>query len=173
MISSALSLADDPVQALDAAVHEVFDRMLGIACVVQATAMPILPMSMVQPVSAILGFAGKFSGSCTLSAAPEAVIAVSQRLLATPGMHTQDNGMDLNNTVLDAFGEVCNMIAGGWKNRMPGLDAGCALSVPIIVCGSDYVLHTVGDRLLVERVYSFAGFPMRLAIRCDAYESAL
>ncbi len=79
----------------------------------------------------------------------------------------------LNDTMLDSFGEICNMIAGGWKNRIPGLDSGCALSVPTIIAGTDYVLHPVGDCLLVERIYHFKSHKLLLVIRCEEAGSHL
>jgi Chemotaxis phosphatase CheX len=33
----------------------------------------------------------------------------------------------------DAFGEICNMIAGNFKNKISGLGNGCMLSVPTII----------------------------------------
>lgn len=187
--------ASNPVQALDAAVYEVFDCMLGLGCVAQSA--PLQQVSTIpaadsgrsihwkHPVSAILGFAGQLSGSCTMSAEPAAVALISNHLLspALPHAHPSEpdvavhnaTGVDslvsapcpLNDTMLDSFGEICNMIAGGWKNRIPGLDSGCALSVPTIISGSDYVLHPVGDRLLVERIYHFKSHRILLVIRCE------
>ena len=212
MSEPAPLLAADPVQALDAAVCEVFERMLGVDCVVlpsshqaqlpeflsgmelhlqprwqveaqPAGAIPVpvnspsaiaanaIPANVI-PVSAILGLAGKLSGSCILRAAPAAVTAMARHLLALPLPHWHE-ATTLDHTTLDAFGEICNMIAGGWKNRIPGLDAGCALSVPTIVSGSDYVLHTVGDRLLVDQLYRFGEFRMQVAIHCDTHTLGL
>jgi chemotaxis protein CheX len=42
----------------------------------------------------------------------------------------------------DAFGEVCNMVAGNFKNKVPGLGDGCMLSVPTVITGNDYNLHS-------------------------------
>lgn len=185
MVVSAPRHNADPVQALDSAVHEVFERMLGICCTVVP---PQTGSPAVQPVSAILGFAGKLTGSCTLSADPAGVALMARNLLSPPNLKMHLAPADgkageqappalnplaetaLDSTILDAFGEISNMIAGGWKNRIPGLDSGCALSVPTIVTGSDYTLHPVGDRLVVQRTYLFGGHQMQLAIRCEAHE---
>ncbi len=201
VVPTPLHPSPDPVQALDIAVQEVFECMLGLRCMPQLpTPQEIFSTSAAgltqtirwqHPVSAILGFAGKISGSCTMSAEPAAVAAMARHLLspAILRMHpitgevqahdttAQDwphvDPHQLNDTLLDSFGEICNMIAGGWKNRIPGLDSGCALSVPTIVSGSDYVLHPVGDRLLVERIYHFNGYKILLAIRCEDKETRI
>ncbi len=201
MVVVAPLQATNPVQALDAAVYEVFECMLGLGCVAQhASPQEISSIAAVDsgrsihwkhPVSAILGFAGKLSGSCTMSAEPAAVALIAKHLLSPtlpraypsePDVQVHNatvadslvfDPLQLNDTMLDSFGEICNMIAGGWKNRIPGLDSGCALSVPTIISGSDYVLHPVGDRLLVERIYHFKGHKMLLVIRCEEAGSHL
>ncbi|MGC9293348.1 MAG: chemotaxis protein CheX [Acidobacteriaceae bacterium] len=153
-----------PMQALDTAVKEIFEQMLGVECKQQ----PLKTMS--QPVSAIIGLTGALSGSCTLSARPADVMAISLYLEAypLPPMDSMlQDAASLSNTMLDAFGELGNMIAGGWKGRLQGLDSGCFLSVPSIVYGSDYVLQSGGSVLLVKRSYRFAEFEIQVAIRGD------
>ena len=183
----------DPIQALDAAVQEVFTCMLGLPFSAQAVpepstglGKPVVPSSTwLSPVSAILGFGGRITGSCTMCAEPAAVAALAMHLLspalAGPSAahaHSMQDGAaphlgqmaieQLDATLLDSFGEICNMIAGGWKNRVPGLDSGCALSAPTIVCGSSYVLHPLGNQILAERLYLFLGHQIRLSIRCES-----
>ncbi len=188
----------DPIQALDAAVQEVFTCMLGLPFSAQAVPAPTAPSpglgkpvapssTWLSPVSAILGFGGRITGSCTMCAEPAAVAALAMHLLspalAGPSSahhaHSMQDGAathlgqvaieQLDATLLDSFGEICNMIAGGWKNRVPGLDSGCALSAPTIVCGSSYVLHPLGNQILAERLYLFLGHQIRLSIRCESH----
>ena len=58
----------------------------------------------------------------------------------------------------DAMGEICNMVAGNFKNKISGLSDGCMLSVPTVITGSDYNLHSPADsetlelKLLFERM---------------------
>ena len=183
----------DPIQALDAAVQEVFTCMLGLPLSTHAVpepsaglGKPVTPSSTwLSPVSAILGFGGRITGSCTMCAEPAAVAALAMHLLSpalagpsSAHAHSMQDGAathlgqmaieQLDATLLDSFGEICNMIAGGWKNRVPGLDSGCALSAPTIVCGSSYVLHPLGNQILAERLYLFLGHQIRLSIRCES-----
>ena len=37
----------------------------------------------------------------------------------------------------DAVGEVCNMVAGNFKNKISGISDGCKLSVPTVITGSN------------------------------------
>ena len=46
----------------------------------------------------------------------------------------------------DALGEICNMVAGNFKNKVSGLGNGCMLSVPTVITGRDYHCHSLGER---------------------------
>ena len=43
----------------------------------------------------------------------------------------------------DAVGEICNMVAGNFKNKITGLGDGCMLSVPTVITGTEYNLHSM------------------------------
>jgi len=48
----------------------------------------------------------------------------------------QDAGVEAEKVgpeISDALGEVCNMIAGNFKNKISGLSEGCMLSVPTVI----------------------------------------
>lgn len=55
----------------------------------------------------------------------------------------------------DALGEVCNMIAGNFKNKIAGVGDGCMLSVPTVITGRDYSLHalTASDKIQVNLMF--------------------
>jgi hypothetical protein len=48
---------------------------------------------------------------------------------------------EVDDTVKDGIGEICNMLAGAWKGKVPDLAANCGLSVPAVITGRDYNLH--------------------------------
>jgi hypothetical protein len=54
----------------------------------------------------------------------------------------------------DAVGEICNMVAGQFKAKI-GLEDKCMLSVPTVIRGGDYQLHSVpnSERLEVTLVF--------------------
>ena len=45
---------------------------------------------------------------------------------------------EIDDTVKDGIGEICNMLAGAWKGKVPELAANCGLSVPAVITGRDY-----------------------------------
>ena len=50
----------------------------------------------------------------------------------------------------DAIGEVANMIAGSFKNKLTGLAHGCMLSSPTVITGSDYAYRAPTDFDVLE-----------------------
>ncbi|MFZ0290591.1 MAG: chemotaxis protein CheX [Candidatus Sulfotelmatobacter sp.] len=53
-------------------------------------------------------------------------------------------GVDLDKVgpeIADALGEICNMVAGNFKNKIAGLGDGCMLSPPSVITGDDYTVH--------------------------------
>jgi chemotaxis protein CheX len=71
-------------------------------------------------------------------------------------------------SLLDAMGEVCNMVAGNFKSKLLGVPDSCMLSVPTVITGGDYDLYPVGNgpRYRVQMMYE--GSP--LAITLDVHE---
>jgi CheY-specific phosphatase CheX len=75
--------------------------------------------------------------------------------------------VDGSREVSDALGEVCNMVAGNFKNKIPGLGDGCMLSVPIVITGKNYSTHSLGNSAVFDLKLLFEGAPffIRLQIR--------
>ncbi len=95
---------------LDASLDEVFTLMLGVACRRGDEPAEVEP----ETVTAVVGFGGLLSGACVLRCGARPAQRVAG-LLA--GMELTE----LDDTVKDAMGEVCNMLAGAWKGWIPEL----------------------------------------------------
>jgi chemotaxis protein CheX len=67
--------------------------------------------------------------------------------------------------VADALGEVCNMVAGNFKNKILGLAEGCMLSPPTVITGSDYDLHSMSDSPAVEIRMLFESMPIVVSVQ--------
>ena len=65
----------------------------------------------------------------------------------------------------DAFGEICNMIAGNFKNKISGLGNGCMLSVPAVISGGHYHVHPLSRSEAVEVTLLFEGAPVSISLR--------
>ena len=134
------------VPLMELATREVFETMLGC----ELTRAEIAAGESLD-ITAMVGLAGKMCGVLTVRCnAKSATIMVSKML----GLESAKGSPD----VLDAIGEICNMVAGNFKNKIPGMGDGCMLSVPTVITGGDYRLHYLADcadleiRLLFENM---------------------
>ena len=129
---------------LEVATREVFALMLGCQLTVAAAA-----DESTQDVTAMVGLAGQLCGVLSVRCSGKAAALMTSKML---GVALDKVGSE----VADALGEVCNMVAGNFKNKIAGLAEGCMLSPPTVITGSDYTLRSQGDlpalevRLLLE-----------------------
>jgi chemotaxis protein CheX len=141
---------------LDASVQEVFKLMLGVECErLQARGEAEL-----ESVTAVVGFGGALSGACVFRSGNGAAMEIAQRMT---GMEFQE----VDDTVKDGIGEICNMLAGAWKGKVPGLAAQCGLSVPAVITGRDYRLHVQAPEFQLQHAYRFEGRRFDVTIVCD------
>jgi len=131
------------VARLDAAVSEVFEMMLARNCSPAEIADAIAPC-----ISARILFSGVIDGECVLFASESVARATAEALLGIPS----EPGDPMAG---DAIGELCNMIAGGWKSKLGSSEAGCAISPPSIAI-HDSVIDLSAEEG-IRRFYSFEG----------------
>jgi chemotaxis protein CheX len=149
---------------LEEATREVFTMMLG--CEVQseagtnspevsreppageATRRPMIEVlfrdSTAAPdtgaeVTAVVGIAGELCGVFNFACGISAARMMAAKMLGVDETEAGDQQWD-------AIGEICNMVAGNFKSKLPGIGERCMLSVPTIVVGTNYRLRTVAGR---------------------------
>jgi len=134
---------------LELATREVFQTMLG------ADAAPA--DSATEPdaheFTAMVGLAGKVCGVMSVRCGREAATVMASAMLG-------DNPSP--DSVMDALGEICNMVAGNFKAKITGLADGCMLSVPTVIAGGDYELHSLADGEAIGVALAFQGFPLTI-----------
>ena len=66
--------------------------------------------------------------------------------------------------VSDAIGELCNMVAGNCKAKVPSLPDHCMLSVSTVITGENYALQSAepSESLLV--VFPFESSPIQISL---------
>ena len=104
----------------------------------------------------MVGLAGQLCGVLTLRCSPKSAARMASRML---GIDADKAGPEM----WDAVGEVCNMVAGNFKNKITGLGDGCMLSVPTVITGADYSLHTMVNEE-IRTVLVFDGEPIVLSL---------
>ncbi|HTD54148.1 MAG TPA: chemotaxis protein CheX [Silvibacterium sp.] len=159
LVRRAPAQIDVFARCLDEAVEEVFHLMTGVHC------LPVseCPVEEREMISAVIGLAGALSGICVLCSGEKVALRMAEILtgIATPR---------LNDTVKDAIGEICNMIAGAWKGRLPSLSSECMLSTPTIISGTNYQIHNQRPDFRIERFYSFNGNSFAFTVLSESVE---
>jgi len=138
---------------LGLAAQEVFESMLGshLSPAVESFTEDGLD------VTSMVGLAGQVCGIITLRCSAEAATRMAAKML---GVDTTEAGPEMR----DAIGEVCNMIAGNFKNKIAGMGDGCMLSVPTVITGADYSLHALADSGKIEVSLVFEGSPLIVSL---------
>ena len=131
---------------MEVATREVFELMLSSQLTVPAS-----EEEATMDVTAMVGLAGQLCGVLSVRCGLKAAVLMASKML---GVDLDKVGADMP----DALGEVCNMVAGNFKNKIAGLAEGCMLSPPTVITGNDYSLHSQADspglevRLLFENM---------------------
>ena len=76
----------------------------------------------------------------------------------------------VDDTVKDGIGEICNMLAGAWKGKVPDLAANCGLSVLAVTTGRDYNLHVQAPEFKLNHTYRFGEATFEVTIICDGLQ---
>jgi chemotaxis protein CheX len=153
-----LHLVSDPCN-LDLSVEEVFHTMLGSACYPAEDGLA----QEAETITAVVGFGGLLSGACVFRSGGSAALAIAAKLT---GMEFTE----IDDTVKDAIGEVCNMLAGAWKGRVPDLSANCGLSIPAVITGSNYRIHVQSPEFRLHHIYRFEKTAFEVTIICDGLQ---
>ena len=139
---------EDWLPILQLAIQEVFEIMLG--CKTEATAQS--EHSLKGGFTAVVGLAGALCGVITVCCSSETAGDLAKGMLGDAATSESE--------VVDALGEICNMIAGNFKNKLAGTDEKCMLSVPSVVSGVAYKFHSLADGSSLELTVLYEGAPV-------------
>ncbi len=157
-LRESVQLVSDP-KNLDASVQEVFQLMLGVNC--RRDSAPLVQEP--ESVTAVVGFGGLLSGACVFRSGSSAAMKIAAHMT---GMEFSE----IDDTVKDAIGEICNMLAGSWKGKVPDLAANCGLSIPAVITGRDYKLHVQAPEFQLHHVYRIEDTGFAVTIVCDGIQ---
>jgi chemotaxis protein CheX len=138
------NMQEDLVSRLDSAVSEVFEMMLDRNCA------PLdAEIDIDERITARIRFSGAITGECLVYASQTVAQIAAEALLGTVS-EPSDPMVD------DAVGELCNMIAGGWKSKLDPSQAVSLISVPAITRDS---IHDLASHpgITYNRCYAFQG----------------
>jgi len=142
----------DWIPLLELSAREVFELMLG--CHLK----PLQPVPETGlDITAMVGLAGQLCGVLSVRSSRESAALMACKML---GAEADKESQE----VRDAFGEICNMVAGNFKNKVSGLGEGCMLSVPTVVTGNDYSLHSLTDSPPLEVSLQFENHALVISL---------
>ena len=124
-----MSVPQPLLDSLVSATEEVFDTMLAIPL----TARPPVtgPLEVPANVVATVAFAGHRKGLVVVYSSLAAARHITSSMLGIP-LH------DVNGEVPDAMGEIANMVAGTFRNRLAAVEPASDISVPTVTIGTDF-----------------------------------
>jgi chemotaxis protein CheX len=119
---------------IENAAREVFELMVGTGL----TRLPAEPDRELPEHTAMVGLAGTLCGVMTVRCSSRTAAVIASKMLGIPPDQAANESRD-------ALGEICNMVAGAFKNQVPSLQQDCLLSVPTVISGADYELQSLGN----------------------------
>lgn len=131
---------------LELATQEVFETMLAS----HLEADPEPPVDDGLDVTAMVGLAGSLRGVLTIRCSSRTGARMASKMLCIDAEKAVGE-------MWDALGEICNMVAGNFKNKISNLGDGCMLSVPTVITGGDYNCHALGDPSTLRVNFLFEG----------------
>jgi chemotaxis protein CheX len=138
---------------LQQAAQEVFQLMLSSPLTMPTDTVADDGLEIVSMVGLAGQLCGIISIRCSIKSAGRMASAMLGMEIATAGPE-----------MWDAVGEICNMVAGNFKNKVPGLGDGCMLSVPTVISGESYRLHSMADAGVIHAVLLFQEDPVVLTL---------
>lgn len=137
---------------LQVAAEEVFEIMLGTKLEAAAEG-----QTTSSEITSMVGLAGQLCGVLTLRCSASTAKLMACKMLG-PEAEQADQQM------WDAMGEICNMVAGNFKNKLTGLSDHCMLSVPTVITGGDYSFHSLADAGALEITVLFDQQPVLVSL---------
>jgi chemotaxis protein CheX len=107
--------------------------------------------------TAMIGLAGQIRGVLTVRCGRETATLIAALMLDLDPEQAAGHAWD-------ALGEVANMIAGNFKNKLHGGSDACMLSIPTVITGGDYMLRSPADTLPLDLWFSFRGQPLSVML---------
>ncbi len=139
---------------LELAVEEVFEIMVG------QKVKPVEKSEAPPPggYTAMVGIAGGLCGILTISCDRKTAQAVAKSMLGPEITESEEQ-------ISDALGEICNMVAGTFKNKLSTADRSCMLSVPTVIKGEEFSFRSLADGAVIETVMLFGTDPLSICLQ--------
>jgi chemotaxis protein CheX len=139
---------------LELAVEEVFEIMVGQ----RVKPAEKSEASRTGGYTAMVGIAGALCGVLTISCGRKTAQEVAKSMLGPEIAESEEQ-------TSDALGEICNMVAGNFKNKLSNADRSCLLSVPTVIKGEEFSFRSLADGEVLETVMLFGTDPVSICLQ--------
>ncbi len=144
----------DYINPVIAGLEDTFTTMLN--CKVERVGLGLMENNQaLHPVSGIIGISGKGVGTIVLSMSEAVAIKAAGTMLMCELAEIDDD-------VMDAVGELTNMVCGGAKARLEKYQL--SMSLPNVLCGNNCRLHFPQNSHPISIPYKCAWGPLALQI---------
>jgi chemotaxis protein CheX len=140
---------------LELAVEEVFAIMLN--CKVHPVVKSEHQVN--TEFTGMIGLAGALSGVLTVCCNAKTAHQIAKGMLGDAATSEEE--------VADALGEICNMVAGNFKNKLAGTDERCMLSVPSVISGGQYTFRSLAEGDCLETIVLFEDSPVAVRLQFE------
>jgi chemotaxis protein CheX len=110
--------------------------------------------------TSMVGLAGSLCGLFTIRCSRATAVTLATHMM---GIEPDEKAGE----VMDALGEVCNMAAGSFKSRIPGIGDTCNLSVPTTISGEDYHVHSLRGGQRYQMFFQCEDCPIQVILRVN------
>lgn len=141
---------------LELAAREVFELMLSSKLSIPDSSAASGPEKL--DITSMVGLAGRLCGVLSINCDNKSAAIMTSKML---GVDPENAGPQLS----DAMGEIANMVAGNFKNKVAGLGDGCMLSTPTVITGEDYQMHSLADTPGLELRLLFENRPVTITLQ--------
>ena len=149
-----MSIDIDYINPVITGLEEAFNTMLN--CKIERMGLGLMENNQaLHPVSGIIGISGKGVGTVVLSMSETVAIKAASTMLMTELTEVDDE-------VMDAVGEITNMVCGGAKAKLEQFHL--SMSLPNVLCGSNCRLHFPQNAHPISIPFKCAWGPLALQI---------
>ena len=138
------------VEYARSATASVFSTMLDMEVIPKPEHLDQTPPKITDGVMALVGIAGPWIGAGVITCSARSAIDVCNHLLSAD----EDS---VNDDVLDAVGEVANMIIGNIKTMVEEHLGPLCLSIPTVVYGHNFTSRSAGNDNWVVLPFEYGG----------------
>jgi chemotaxis protein CheX len=147
----------DIIEAVESATSLVLSTMMELQVEAGTAHIQTSSPSATDGVMAFVGLAGPWVGSGVVCCGAQVACKLSALLL-------MNEASEVNDDVLDAIGEVANMVFGNFKTTAETKVGSLGLSVPTVIYGQNFVSRSLGKSEWIVVPFDCAVGPFEIRI---------